>query len=191
MGEIVSVSFKSFLLDLLEVASIKEAWQELEVRTKGKAREEVVARIASLCASLGVTSTDEMREEVDRKISTEITGFETGLYREEDRQACLGELLGIPSHRQFWERRLGLLGAERSNIYESKEEAMSEYSYICPGLILDKDIWEEVDRRISAQKAAIKDEALKEEAFSQDRSKDDTLSPTTSLENANPTATTQ
>ncbi|KAL9636847.1 MAG: hypothetical protein Q9204_002101 [Flavoplaca sp. TL-2023a] len=124
MGEIVSVSFNSYLLDLLEVASVEEAWQELEVRIEGKAREEMVARIASLCAGLRVTSTEEMWGEVDRRIFTEKEGFETGLYREEDRQAYLGELLGIPSDKRFWEEKVGLLGVEASNIRESKEEAI-------------------------------------------------------------------
>ncbi|KAL8880022.1 MAG: hypothetical protein Q9198_002484 [Flavoplaca austrocitrina] len=42
-GEAVSVSFESYLLDLLEVASIEEARRELDVRIAGKAREEMAA----------------------------------------------------------------------------------------------------------------------------------------------------
>ncbi|KAL8980010.1 MAG: hypothetical protein Q9205_004795 [Flavoplaca limonia] len=176
MGEAVSLSFESYLLDLLEVATIEEARQELDARMVGKAREEMAASIASLCASLGVTSTDKMWEEVDRKSSTEKVRSKDKLSRETARKACLGELLGIRSEKVFW---------------ESEEEALIEYSYMLRGLLLDKDIWEEVGRRIFTEKAAIKDEAVKEEAFSQDYSKDDTLLPTTSLENGNLTATTK
>ncbi|KAL8897893.1 MAG: hypothetical protein Q9192_002354 [Flavoplaca navasiana] len=182
MGEAVSVSFDSYLIDILGVVSIEEAWRELDVRRARNVREQVMASIASLCARLGVTSIDEMWEEVDRKISTEKKKFENGLSGETARKACLGELLQFRSKVQ---------GAQSFHYFKFKEETINEYLDICRRLLSDEDFWEEVDRRIFAERAAIKDKAVKGEAFSQDRSKDDTSSPTTSLENANLTTTTK
>ncbi|KAI4264129.1 MAG: hypothetical protein L6R42_000753 [Xanthoria sp. 1 TBL-2021] len=177
MGEDVSVSFDSYLLDLLEVTSIEEARRQLDARMARNARVIMLDLIARLCAGLGVTSTDEMWEEVDRKIFAEKEGFKDGLSRDTARKACLGELLSIPSNRQFWEETVGLPGAEATNMYESKEEAINEYLYMSRGLVSDEGFWKEVDRRLFAEKPAIKDGAVKEDALSQDHSKDNTLSP--------------
>ncbi|KAL9034197.1 MAG: hypothetical protein Q9180_005540, partial [Flavoplaca navasiana] len=168
MGKPASVSFDFYLLDLFKVASIEEARGRLNVKVARKPRVIMMALITRLCARLGVTSTDEMWEEVERKIFTEKTGFKDGLSRETARKACLGEILGIPSDRAYWEEYIGL--SEEFNICKSKEEAINEYLDVLRGLRSDRDIWEEVDRKI-LEKAAIKDKAVKEEAFSQDRSK--------------------
>ncbi|KAL8752513.1 MAG: hypothetical protein Q9199_005692 [Rusavskia elegans] len=191
MGEDVSVSFDSYLLDLLEVTSIEEARRQLDARMARNARVIMLDLVARLCAGRGVTSTDEMWKEVDRKIFAEKEGFKDGLSRDTARKACLGELLSIPSNRQYWEETVGLPGAEATNMYESKEEAINEYLYMLRGLVSDEDFWKEVDRRLFAEKPAIKDGAVKEDALSQDHSKDNTLSPITSLENGNLTSTTE